>query len=131
MMSRRPRKASDACFASIQESRHWQEGVGGLVRLEPVFGTLDIYRLYLPPDRRAGGVGLDILTRHAIMFLVGLRFRHLKSSMPQCLERVRRSEVGSMNGYGVEKDQETGVPTPIKATLTATVREIEAGERPI
>ena len=65
------------------------------------------------------------------MFIVGLRFRHLKSSMLQSLERGRRSEVGFMNGYVVEKGQETGVPTPVNAALTAMVREIEAGERRI
>jgi 2-dehydropantoate 2-reductase len=101
------------------------------IRLEPVGGTLDIHRLYLPPDRRAGGMGIDVLTRHAIMFIVGLKFRRLKSSMLQSLERGRRSEIDFMNGYVVEKGRETSVPTPINAALTAMVREIEAGDRRI
>ena len=101
------------------------------IRLEPVGGTLDIHRLYLSPDRRAGGMGLDVLTRHAIMFIVGLRFRRLKSSMLQSLERGRRSEIDVMNGYVVAKGREKGVPTPINAALTAMVQEIEAGDRKI
>jgi ketopantoate reductase len=36
-----------------------------------------------------------------------------------------------MNGYVVEWGQEKGVPTPVNAALTAMVREIEAGSRPI
>lgn len=99
--------------------------------LEPVGGTLDIYRLYLPPKRRAGGSGFDLLARHAIMYLVGLKFRRLKSSMLQSLERGRRTEIDYLNGYVVEKAREKGVPVPVNAALTALVREIETGARPI
>jgi 2-dehydropantoate 2-reductase len=100
------------------------------VSLEPVGGTLDLYRLYLPPDRRAGGFGLDLMIKHAIMLFVGLKFRRLKSSMLQSLERGRRPEIDFMNGYVMERGQEKGVPTPVNAALTAMVREIEAGTRP-
>jgi 2-dehydropantoate 2-reductase len=99
--------------------------------LEPVGGTLDLHRLYLPPDRRSGAFGLDLLARHAIMLVVGLRFRRLKSSMLQSLERGRRSEIDFMNGYVVEEGRETGVPVPVNTALTAIVREIEAAIRPI
>ena len=101
------------------------------VSLESVGGTLDLYRLYLPSDRRAGGFGLDLIAKHAIMLAVGLKFRYLKSSMLQSLERGRRTEIDFMNGYVVERGQEKGVPTPVNAALTAMVREIEAGSRPI
>lgn len=101
------------------------------ISLEPVGGTLDIHRLYLTPERRAGGFGLDLITRHAIMLVVGLRFRRLRSSMLQSLERGRQPEIDFMNGYVVQKGQEKGVPTPVNAALTAMVREIEAGARPI
>ena len=98
---------------------------------EAVGGTLDIYRLYLPPERRTGGFGFDLLARHAIMCLVGLKFRRLKSSMLQSLERGRRTEIDYLNGYVVEQGRENGVPVPVNAALTALVREIEAGARPI
>jgi 2-dehydropantoate 2-reductase len=101
------------------------------VSLESVGGTLDLYRLYLPSDRRAGGFGPDLIFKHAIMLAVGLKFRYLKSSMLQSLERGRRTEIDFMNGYVVERSQERGVPTPVNAALTAMVREIEAGSRPI
>ena len=101
------------------------------VSLEPVGGTLDLYRLYLPPGRRGGGFGLDVIAKHAIMLVVGLKFRRLKSSMLQSLERGRRTEIGFMNGYVVKRGQEKVVPTPVNAALTALVRDIEAGTRPI
>jgi 2-dehydropantoate 2-reductase len=101
------------------------------ITLEPVGGTLDIHNLYLPPERRGKGFGLDLLGRHVIMRVVGLRFRRLKSSMLQSLERGRRPEIDFMNGYVVERGREKGVQTPINDALTAAVREIEAGMRPI
>jgi 2-dehydropantoate 2-reductase len=101
------------------------------VSLEPVGGTLDLERLYLPPDRRAGGLGFDLIARHAIMSIVGLKFRRLRSSMLQSLERGRRPEIDFMNGYVVARGKEKDVPVPVNETLTALVHEIEAGTRSI
>ncbi len=101
------------------------------VSLEPVGGTLDLYRIYLPPERRGGGSSLDVLVKHAIMLIIGLKFRHVKSSMLQSLERGRRPEIDFMNGYVVERGREKGVPTPVNAALAALVREIGAGTRVI
>lgn len=39
--------------------------------------------------------------------------------------------INCMNGYVVDKGQEKGVPTPVNASLTAMVRDIEAGVRTI
>jgi 2-dehydropantoate 2-reductase len=103
------------------------QGIG----LEPVGGTLDLQRLYLPAERRAGGFGLDLIPRHGLILAVGLKFRNLKSSMLQSLERGRRPEIDFMNGYVVQKGKEKGVPTPVNEALTALVKEIEAGTRPI
>jgi 2-dehydropantoate 2-reductase len=101
------------------------------ITLEPVGGTLDLGRLYLPPDRRAEGLSPDLLVKHAIMLLVGLRFRKLKSSMLQSLERGRRPEIDYMNGYVADKGRKVAVPTPVNGALTDMVREIETGLRPI
>jgi 2-dehydropantoate 2-reductase len=101
------------------------------IAVEPVGGTLNLEQLYLAPERRAGLWGFDLLPRHAIMLLVGMRFRRLKSSMLQSLERGRRPEIDFMNGYVVARGQEKGVPTPVNAALTKQVHEIEAGERVI
>ena len=101
------------------------------IELEPVGGTLDIHRLYLPPARRSGGFGIDLLSRHAITYAVGLKFRRLKSSMLQSLERGRRAEIDFMNGYVVERGREKGVPTPVNTALTELVQEVEAGTRPM
>ena len=101
------------------------------ISLEPVGGTLDVHRLYLPPERRAGGWGLDLVSRHAIMMAVGAKFRRLKSSMLQSIERGRPADIDFLNGYVAERGREKGVPTPVNAALAAMVREIEAGTRAI
>jgi 2-dehydropantoate 2-reductase len=95
---------------------------------EPVGGTLDLERLYMPPKQRSGGFRPKLLPRHAIMLAVGIKFRRLRSSMLQSLERGRRPEIMYMNGHVVEKGQEAGVPTPVNAALVAMVNEIEAGK---
>lgn len=101
------------------------------ITLEPVGGTLDIERLYLPHGRRSQGFGWDVFVRQIIMFAVGLRFRHLKSSMLQSLERGRRTEIDFMNAFVIDRGRVVGVQTPINTVLTQMVREIEAGTRPI
>jgi 2-dehydropantoate 2-reductase len=101
------------------------------ISLEPVGGTLDVHHLYLPPERRNGGIGLDLVFKHAIMLVVGSKFRRLKSSMLQSIERGRPAEIDFLNGYVVERGREKGVPTPVNAALTALVREVEAKTKPI
>ncbi|MGC9350185.1 MAG: ketopantoate reductase family protein [Anaerolineae bacterium] len=101
------------------------------VDLEPVGGTLDIHRLYLAPERRGRGLAPDKVLKHAIMLAVGLKFRKLKSSMLQSLERGREPEIAYMNGYVVEKGRAAGIATPINAALVEMVREIAAGKRPV
>jgi 2-dehydropantoate 2-reductase len=99
------------------------------IELEPVGGTLDVHRLYLLPERRTRGFGLDLLGKHAIMSVVGFKFRRLKSSMLQSIERGRYPEVDFLNGYVVEKGQEKGAPTPLNTALASMIREIAAGRR--
>jgi 2-dehydropantoate 2-reductase len=99
------------------------------IRLEPVGGTLDIYRLYLPLERRVSGLNWGVISNHVILLVVGLKFRRLRSSMLQSMDRGRRPEIDFMNGYVVARGKEKGVPTPINAALTQMVNEIEAGRR--
>ena len=69
--------------------------------------------------------------RAVLLLAVGLKFRRLKSSMLQSIERGRRSEIDYMNGYVAERGREKGVPTPVNAAIAALVREVEAGTRPM
>jgi len=60
---------------------------------------------------------------------VGLKFRRLKSSMLQSIERRRPTEIDFLNGYVAKCGMEKGIMTPVNAALTKMVHEIEAGER--
>lgn len=101
------------------------------ISLEPVGGTLDLHQLYMPAGRRQAGFHPNLIAKHALILAVGLKFRRLKSSMLQSLERGRRPEIDFLNGYVVEKGRVKGVPVPVNAALLDMVHEIEAGVRPI
>jgi 2-dehydropantoate 2-reductase len=101
------------------------------VALEPVGGTLDLGRLYLRPERRRGGLRPAQIPQHLVMRVVGLKFRKLRSSMLQSLERGREPQIAFLNGYIETRAREIGVPTPTNTALTLMVREIAAGARQI
>ena len=91
----------------------------------PFGGKLDYDRLM------HGNTPLDKLRRHTMIYLVGLKFKNLKSSSLQSLERGRPTEIDYFNGYIAGKGDALGVPCPINHRLTAMVKEIEAGQRKI
>ncbi len=88
-------------------------------------GRLDYYRLL--EDR---GLLAD-LKRHLALRIAGLKFRKIRSSSLQSLERGRKTEIDYLNGYICERGREYGVPTPMNDVVVAMVKEIEAGSRKI
>ncbi len=98
---------------------------------EPVGGTLDLARLYVTPARRSRRLRLSHITQHVLMAAVAGKFRRLRSSMLQSLERGRAPEIEFLNGYVVAKARQQAISTPVNDALTAMVREIAAGTRPI
>lgn len=101
------------------------------VALEPVGGTLDLARLYVKPERRLQGWRLTQVRQHLLMRAVGLKFRRLRSSMLQSLERGRTPEIDYLNGYVVARARDKGIRVPINSAITKMVHEIAAGERRI
>ncbi|MBI4610902.1 MAG: hypothetical protein HY726_18070 [Candidatus Rokubacteria bacterium] len=73
--------------------------------------------------------GLSLWTKHALLRLVGLRYRRLKSSMLQSLARGGKTEVDAINGVIVSWGKKHGVATPVNEALVRLVHEIEAGSR--
>lgn len=83
-------------------------------------------------DRLMRGSGvMDRLRRHAMIRIVGLKYRRLKSSSLQSLERGRPTEIEYFNGYIANKGEKLGVPCPVNRRLTQMVNEIEKGKRSI
>ena len=88
-------------------------------------GRLDYYRFL-----RGEGAAAE-LRRWAFLRIFGFKYRRLRSSSLQSLQRGRKTEIDYFNGYIQRRGAEKGVPTPINARVVALVREIEAGQRRI
>ena len=82
---------------------------------------------YLPPD---AGL-LNRFIKDVLMKILGRRYKKLKSSMLQSLERGRPTEIDYLNGYVVETAKKHGVPVPLNALVTKMIKEIESGKRKI
>lgn len=63
--------------------------------------------------------------------VIGMKYRRLKSSSLQSLERGRKTEVDNYNGYISAKGFLHDVPTPVNNQLVRMVKEIEEGKRTI
>jgi 2-dehydropantoate 2-reductase len=117
------RKARHLFIDVIREAVAVGDAMG--IRIPPgASGKLDYYT-FLSTGPLSG------VKRHLLLRVIGMKYRRLKSSSLQSLERGRKTEVDNYNGYIAARGRELGVPTSVNASLTALVREIEAGTRPI
>ena len=87
-------------------------------------GKLDYYKFMAPGP-------LSGIRRHLTIRVIGMKYRRLKSSSLQSLERGRKTEVDIYNGYIARKGKELGVGTPVNEKLNQMVAEIEQGKRQI
>jgi 2-dehydropantoate 2-reductase len=93
------------------------------IKVPPYAGRLDYYGFL------KGTLGS--LRRHVILLLMGAKYRRLKSSSLQSLERGRLTEVDYFNGAISRTARAHGVETPLNDRLTHMVHEIETGTRTI
>jgi 2-dehydropantoate 2-reductase len=78
----------------------------------------------------AGSGPFQGFKRHLIIRVIGFKYRRIKSSSLQSLERGRLTEIDFLNGYICEKARQHEVPVPINEAVVTMVKEIEAGRRP-
>ncbi|MFZ5941204.1 MAG: ketopantoate reductase family protein [Bacteroidota bacterium] len=71
------------------------------------------------------------LKRHLIIRVFGMKYKKLKSSSLQSLERGKPTEINYFNGYIARKGKEHRTDAPMNQLLTNIVREIEEGKRKI
>lgn len=88
-------------------------------------GKLDYHR-FLAAQGPAGR-----LRRHLVIRLIGFKYRRIRSSSLQSLERGRRTEVDFLNGYICDAGRRHEVPTPVNDAVVAMIHEIEDGRRPV
>jgi 2-dehydropantoate 2-reductase len=88
-------------------------------------GKLDYYRFL------ANRSFVGELWRHLLIRIIGFKYRRIRSSSLQSLERGRVTEVDFLNGYICEKGKEYRVPTPVNEKVVTMIKQIEAGTRKI
>jgi 2-dehydropantoate 2-reductase len=71
------------------------------------------------------------IRRHLMIRLIGFKYRRIRSSSLQSLERGRKTEIDYLNGYICERGQERGVSTPLNQAVVTMVKEIENHARKI
>lgn len=86
-------------------------------------GQLDYYTFL------AGKGFVKSLKRHLFIRAIGFKYRRIKSSSLQSIERGRPTEIDYLNGYIVDQGRAKGVPVPINSTIVKMVKEIETGNR--
>jgi 2-dehydropantoate 2-reductase len=69
--------------------------------------------------------------KHLTIRVFGIKYRNVKSSVLQSLERGEQTEIDHLNGFLVRKAKETGVDIPVNEQLVKMVHEIENGKRKI
>jgi 2-dehydropantoate 2-reductase len=95
------------------------------IRVPPYAGKFDYYAFI----RGAGPI--SAARRTVFLRLFGSRYRRLRSSSLQSLERGRPTEIEYLNGWIVRAAAARGVPVPVCARITTMVHEIEGGVRRI
>jgi len=86
-------------------------------------GKLDYYRFL------EGGCVLSRMKRDLLIRVIGFKYRRVKSSSLQSLERGRKTEIDYLNGYICARGRQHGVPTPTNDAVVRMVKEIEGGQR--
>lgn len=71
------------------------------------------------------------MKRHLMIRLIGFKYRKLKSSSLQSLERGQPTEIDSLNGYIVRNGKALGVGVPVNEAIVNIIHQIERGERKI
>ena len=118
------RKIRRMFIAIMEEALNVAEAMG--LRVAPsTGGKLDYYHFL------AGTGRVKRFKRHLVFRVIGFKYRRVKSSSLQSLERGRPTEVDFLNGYICERAAEYGVPVPVNRAVVTMIKAIEAGQRPI
>jgi 2-dehydropantoate 2-reductase len=74
---------------------------------------------------RASGISLPPVDLANASVKLARDLGNATSSTAQDIQRGKRTEIDSLNGYVVRRGAELGVPTPVNSTLTALVKLLE------
>ncbi len=100
------------------------------IKLEKISGV-SIHKLAASEREVNNRLCLSKYYKDLIIKIIGRKYRKLKSSSLQSLERKRKTEVDFINGIIVSYGKEVGFDTPVNSKLVNIVHEIEEGKREI
>ncbi|BBB32282.1 2-dehydropantoate 2-reductase [Thermotomaculum hydrothermale] len=100
------------------------------IKLEKISGV-SIHKLAASEREINGKFCLSKFHKDLIIKFIGRKYKNLKSSSLQSLERGRKTEVDFINGIIVRYGKETGFETPVNERIVEIVHEIENGKRKI
>jgi 2-dehydropantoate 2-reductase len=69
--------------------------------------------------------------QHLTIRAIGMKYRRLKSSSLQSLERGKLTEIDYLNGFIASNGKQFGVPVPVNSEIVKMIHEIEEGTRKI
>jgi 2-dehydropantoate 2-reductase len=92
------------------------------IRLEVFGGRLDFDKFI-----EKEGVMAD-LKRDLTIRIIGFKYRRLKSSSLQSLERGKPTEIDYLNGFIVARAAKYNIPVPVNAKIVEIIKRIEKGE---
>ncbi|MBP5271510.1 MAG: hypothetical protein ILO43_00875, partial [Clostridia bacterium] len=93
----------------------------------PRFNVLPSYQFLAARKSPLSRWCIAQLLRFALFVASG----NVKPSTLQSLEKGKPTEIDIMNGYISTLGKQYGVPTPVNDSLTAIIKEIESGKRPL
>ncbi len=100
------------------------------IKLEKISGV-SIHKLAASKREIENKPCLSKYYKDLIIKIIGRKYKNLKSSSLQSLERGRKTEVDFINGIIVKYGRETGFETPVNKKIVSMVHEIEEGKRSI
>jgi 2-dehydropantoate 2-reductase len=95
------------------------------IKLEKFGKSLDFYKVI----RKEGWYAN--LKRDVLMRIIGFKYRKLRSSSLQSLERGKPTEVDYFNGYIARNGVSLGIDVPVNIAIVKMIHEIESGTRKI
>ncbi|MHA1816793.1 MAG: ketopantoate reductase family protein, partial [Candidatus Heimdallarchaeaceae archaeon] len=75
------------------------------------------------------GFSIKHFLQHLIIKMIGKKYKDLKSSSLQSIERGKKTEIDFLNGYLVAEGEKYGVETPLNRYVQEAIHVIEQGKQ--
>ena len=92
------------------------------IKIEAFGGKIDFYKFIEKEGKMAD------FKRNLVIRIIGYKYRRLKSSSLQSLERGKPTEIPYLNGFIVENADRHNIKVPVNRKITEMVKRIEEGK---